>query len=59
MGSYDGAEVCGGGKFMLNELSKNLDKQNNGSYRDDGLSVFKNHDGHKNDKAWKEMINFF
>ena len=49
MESYDGAEVCQlPGLFMLNELSKMFDKDNIGLYRDDGLSVFKYHNGHQN-----------
>ena len=57
MGSYDGAEVCElAGLFMLIELSKNFDKDNIGLYRDGGLSVFKNYNGHENDKVQKEMI---
>ena len=57
MGSYDGAVVCElAGLFMLIELSKNFDKDNIGLYRDDGLSVFKNYNGHENDKVQKEMI---
>ena len=55
MGSYDGAEVCElAGLFMLIELSKNFDEDNIGLYRDDGLSVFKNYNGHQNLR--KEMI---
>ena len=54
MRSYGGAEVCElAGLFMLNELSKKFDKDNIGLYRDDGLSVFKNHNGHQNDKVGK------
>ena len=57
MGSYDGAEVCElAGLFMLIELSKIFDEDNIGLYRDDGLSVFKNNNGHQNDKVRKEMI---
>ena len=60
MGSYDGAEVCElAGLFMLNKLLKRFDKDNTGLYRDNGLSVFKNNNGHQNDKVWKEMIEFF
>ena len=44
---------------MLNELSKKFDKDDIGLYRDDGLSVFKNYNGHQNDKDWKEMIDLF
>ena len=47
------------GLFMLNKLSKKFDKNNIGLYRDDGLSVFKNNNGHQNDKVWKEMIDLF
>ena len=60
MGSYDGAEVCElAGLFMLNELSKTFDKDNIGSYRDHGLSVFKNYNGYQYDKVRKEMIDLF
>ena len=60
MESYDGAEVCElAGLFMLNELSKKFGKDIIGLYRDDGLSVFKNHNGHQNDKVRKEMIDLF
>ena len=60
MRSYNGAEVCVlAGLFMLNELSKKFDKDNIGLYRDNGLSLFKNHNGHQNDKVWKEMIDLF
>ena len=60
MGSYDGAELCELAElFMLNELSKKFDKDNIGLYRDHGLSVFKNYNGHQNDKVWKEMIDLF
>ena len=57
MGSYDGAELCELARlFMLNEVSNKLDKDNIGLYRDDGLSVFKNYNGHQSDKVRKEMI---
>ena len=60
MGSLDGAEFCElTGLFMLNELSKTFIKENIGIYRDDGLSVFKNYNGHQLDKARKEMIELF
>ena len=60
MGSYDRAEVYElAGLFMLNELSKKFDKDNSGLYRGDGLSFFKNYNGHQNDKVWKEMIDLF
>ena len=44
---------------MLNELSKKFDIDNIGLYRDDGLSVFKNNNGHQNDKVRKEMTDLF
>ena len=56
-GSYDGAEVCElAGLSMLNRLSKKFDKYHIGSYRDDGLSIFKNFNGHQNYKVREEMI---
>ena len=58
MGSYDRAEVCDlAGLFMLNELSKEFDKDNIGLYRADGL--FKSYNDHQNDKGRKEMIDLF
>ena len=60
MGRYDGPEVCElPGLSMLNELSKKFDKDNIVLYRDDRLSVFKNHNGHQNDKVRKKMIDLF
>ena len=48
MGSYARAEVCElAGLFILNELSKKFDKDDIGLFRNDGLSVFKNYNGHK------------
>ena len=44
---------------MLNKLAKKIDKDNIRSYRDDGLSVFNNHNGYQDDKVWKEMIDLF
>ena len=60
MGSYDGAEVCElVGLFMLNNLNNLIDKKNIGLYRDDGLAVFKNQNGHQNDKIRKQLIEIF
>ena len=57
MGSYNGAELCELARlFMLNEVSNKLDKDNIGLYRDDGLSVFKNYNGHQSDKVRKETM---
>ena len=56
MGSYDGAELCElAGLFMLNELSKKFDKDNIELYREEELAVFKNHNGHQNDKIRKKV----
>ena len=47
MGSYDGAEVCEIVRlFMLEMLSKLFEKNYIGLYRDDGLSIFRNYNGH-------------
>ena len=60
MGSYDGAEMFElAGFLMLNELSKKFDKDDIGLNRDHGLFVFKNYNGHQNDKVRKEMIDVF
>ena len=54
MGSYDGAEVCElVGLYILDELSKFLNKNDVGLYRDDGLIVLKNKNGHESDKIKK------
>ena len=46
IGVYDGAEVCElVGNYLLYELSKLNEKKDIGSYRDDGLAVFKNKSG--------------
>ena len=55
MGSYDGAEVCElVGLYILDELSKFLNKNDVGLYRDDGLIVLKNKNGHESDKIKKK-----
>ena len=38
---------------------KKFGKDNIGLYRDDGLSVFKNHNSYQKDKVRKEMIDLF
>ena len=41
MGSYDGAEVCElVGIYLLSLLAKYIDKNDSGSYRDDGLTCY-------------------
>ena len=60
MGAYDGAEVCElVGLFLLNMLSNKFDKNNIGIYRDDGLAIFRNINGHQADKIRKEFHNLF
>ena len=44
---------------MLDIISKKYLKENIGLYRDDDLSVSKNHTGHQNDKVRKELIRMF
>ena len=51
MGVYDGAEVCEiVGFFFLNNLANKFDKNSVHLYRDDGLALFKNINGHRADK---------
>ena len=60
MGSYDGAETCElVGLYILFLLSSIIDKQNVGLYRDDGLAILQNTNGHFADKKRKEIINVF
>ena len=60
MGSYDGAEVCEiVGLYLLSILTNRYKKEDIGLYRDDGLAIFRNHNGHQNDKVRKNIINFF
>ena len=60
MGSYDGAEVCEVvGLFMLDMLSKSFEKYSIGLYRDDGQSIFRNCNGHDNDKVRKDLMKLF
>ena len=60
MGSYDYADVCEiVGLFMLNMLGKSSENNYIGLYRDDGLSCFRNYNGHENDKVRKDLIRFY
>ena len=60
MGNYDGAEVCEiVGLFMLDMLSKLFEKNFIGLYRDGGLSIFRNYNGHQNDKVRKDIMKLF
>ena len=60
MGSYDGAEICElVGLYILNELKDEIKKEDMGLYRDDGLMVVKNKNGHQSDKIRKNIIQIF
>ena len=60
MESYDGAEVCElVGLFMLNNISEKLNKPNIGLYRDDGLAVLENANGHQIDNFRKKLTKIF
>ena len=51
MGAYDGADVCElVGWFLLNNLVNKFDKNSVRLYRDNGLALFKNINGHLVDK---------
>ena len=60
MGSFDGAEICElVGIFILEEIKNTLNAPNIGLYRDDGLAVFENLNGHSNDQFRKKLIQTF
>ena len=60
MVNYDGSEVYEiVGLFMLDMLSKLFEKNSIGLYRDDGLSIFRNYNGHQSDKVRKELTKLF
>ena len=60
MGSYDGAEICElVGLYILDTLSKKLNKNEMGLYRDDGLILLRNKNGHEMDKIRKQIIQNF
>ena len=60
MGSYDGADMCEiVGLLMLDMLSKLFEKNSIGLYRDDGLSIFRNYNGHQSDKVRNELTKLF
>ena len=47
------------GLFLLNSLANKFDKKCVGLYRDDGLAVFRNINGHHADKTRKEFYQLF
>ena len=60
MVNYDGSEVYEiVGLFMLDMLSKLFEKNSIGLYRDDGLSIFRNYNGHQSDKVRKGLTKLF
>jgi len=60
MSSYNGAEICElVGLYILNILSRKLNKKNIGLYRDDGLAVIKNTSGATADRTRKNIIKTF
>ena len=60
MGSFDGAEICElVGLYILNSLKEAINKRDMGLYRDDGLIVLHNKNGHQLDKSRKEIIQIF
>ena len=60
MGAYDGADVCEiAGLFLLNNLANKCNKNSVSLYRDDGLVLFKNINGHRADKIRKEFHQLF
>ena len=60
MGAYDGADVCELiDIFMLSLLSKHINKNHIGLYRDDGLAILKNTSGPEAEKLKKKFQKLF
>jgi hypothetical protein len=60
MGSFDGAEICElVGLFLLQEMRKIIDKDSIGLYRDDGLAVTRDMNGHEIDLIRKKLVQLF
>ena len=60
MGSLDGAETCElVGLYLLNSLRKEITQEDVGLYRDDGLMIVKNANGHTLDGLRKRIIRIF
>ena len=60
MGPFDGAEICELVElFLLSEISKKYNKNNVGLYRDDGLAIFRNINGHQADKIRNNVYEVF
>ena len=60
MGAYDGTKLCElTGTFMLTLLSKHINKNHIGLYRDDGLAILKNTSGPEAEKLKKKLQKLF
>ena len=60
MGSHGGTEVCElVGIFILSHLTKLINQNDVGLYRDDGLIILKNLNGQQTDKLSKSIIQIF
>ena len=60
MWAYDRAKVCEiVGLFVLNNLANKFNKNSLSLYRDDGLALCKNINGHSADKIRKEFHQLF
>ena len=60
MGAYDGAEVCElVGTYLLSLIAEKYNKNDIGLYRDEGLAIFKNTSGPKNEKIKKVFQRIF
>jgi len=60
MGSFDGAEICElVGLFLLQEMHQIIDKDSIGLYRDDGLAVTQDMNGHEIDSIRKKLVELF
>ena len=60
MGSYDGAEIADlVGLFILHTLKNETSEIDIGLYRDDGLGIVHNTNGHTMDKLRKKLIAIF
>ena len=59
MGCFDGAEVCElVGSFILTKLCDVLQRENVGSYRDDGLAIVKQISGPELERERKTLLNY-
>ena len=59
MGCFDGAEVCElVGSFILTKLCDVLQRENVGSYRDDGLVIVKQISGPELERERKALLNY-